>query len=168
VNTNRFDKFTHQKKKLKKMITNKKATHDYHILERWEAGVVLKGSEVKSIREGKVNFIDSFVRVISGELFLHNLHIALYARTSQPNLDPKRPRKLLLHHGEIRKLIGTLSQKGLTLIPLSIYFKKGKVKVGIGLAKGKRLYDKRQKLREISIEREIKRTLKERKRYYPH
>jgi len=150
------------------MITNKKATHDYHILERWEAGVVLKGSEVKSIREGKVNFIDSFVRVISGELFLHNLHIAPYARTSQPNLDPKRPRKLLMHHGEIRKLIGTLSQKGLTLIPLSIYFKKGKVKVGIGLAKGKRLYDKRQKLREISIEREIKRTLKERKRYYPH
>jgi SsrA-binding protein len=150
------------------MITNKKATHDYHILERWEAGVVLKGSEVKSIREGKVNFIDSFVRVISGELFLHNLHIAPYARTSQLNLDPKRPRKLLLHHGEIRKLIGTLSQKGLTLIPLSIYFKKGKVKVGIGLAKGKRLYDKRKKLREISIEREIKRTLKERKRYYPH
>lgn len=150
------------------MITNKKATHDYHILETWEAGVVLKGSEVKSIREGKVNFIDSFVRVISGELFLHNLHIALYARTSQPNLDPKRPRKLLLHHSEIRKLIGTLSQKGLTLIPLSIYFKKGKVKVGIGLAKGKRLYDKRRKLREISIDREIKRTLKERKRYYPH
>ncbi len=150
------------------MITNKKATHDYHILERWEAGVVLKGSEVKSIREGKVSFTDSFVRVISGELFLHNLHIAPYACTSQGNLDPKRPRKLLLHHGEIKKLIGTLSQKGLTLIPLSIYFKKGKVKLGIGLAKGKHLYDKRQKLREISIEREIKRTLKERKRYYPH
>ena len=147
------------------MITNKKATHDYHILERWEAGVVLKGSEVKSIREGKVSFTDSFVRVISGELFLHNLHIAPYTCTSQRNLDPKRPRKLLLHHGEIQKLIGTLSQKGLTLIPLSIYFKKGKVKLGIGLAKGKRLYDKRQKLREISIEREIRRTLKERKRY---
>ncbi len=150
------------------MITNKKATHDYYILERWEAGVVLKGSEVKSIREGKVSFADSFVRVISGELFLHNLHIAPYACTSQGNLDPKRPRKLLLHHGEIKKLIGTLSQKGLTLIPLSIYFKKGKVKLGIGLAKGKHLYDKRQKLREISIEREIRRTLKERKRYYPH
>jgi len=146
------------------LITNKKATHDYYILERWEAGVVLKGSEVKSIREGKVSFTDSFVRVISGELFLHNLHIAPYACTSQGNLDPKRPRKLLLHHGEIKKLIGTLSQKGLTLIPLSIYFKKGKVKLGIGLAKGKHLYDKRQKLREISIEREIRRTLKERKR----
>lgn len=149
------------------MITNKKATHDYHILETWEAGVVLKGSEVKSIREGKVSFTDSFVRVKAGELFLHNLHIALYACTSQPNLDSKRPRKLLLHRYEIQKLIGTLSQKGLTLIPLSIYFKKGKVKLGIGLAKGKRLYDKRQKLREISIEREIKRTLKERKIHYP-
>ena len=150
------------------MITNKKATHEYQILETWEAGVVLKGSEVKSIREGKVSFTDSFARVKEGELFLYNLHIAPYACTSQGNLDPKRPRKLLLHHGEIQKLIGTLSQKGLTLIPLSIYFKKGKVKLGMGLARRKRLYDKRQKLREISIEREISRTLKEQKRYCPN
>lgn len=150
------------------MITNKKAAHDYHILETWEVGVVLKGSEVKSIREGKVSFTDSFARVKEGELFLYNFHIAPYTCTSQRNLDPKRPRKLLLHHAEIQKLIGTLSQKGLTLIPLSIYFKRGKAKLGMGLARRQRLYDKRQKLREISIEREISRTLKERKRYCPN
>jgi len=144
------------------VIINKKARYQYQILNKWEAGIVLKGSEVKSIREGKVIFGDSFARIKKGEIFLYNLHIAPYVFTHERDYDPKRERKLLLHKTEIEKLIGILIQKGLTLIPLSIYLKKGRVKLEIGLARGKRLYDKRRKLKEKAVDREVKRTLKKR------
>lgn len=131
------------------------------MVERYETGIVLKGSEVKSIRDGRVSFVDSFAQIKRGEIFLHNLHIAPYPFDNNPGYNPRRERKLLLHKNEIEKLTGTLAQKGLTLIPLSIYFKKGRAKVEIGLAKGRHLYDKRRKLREKAAEQEVKRTLKE-------
>jgi len=143
------------------LIVNKKARHEYEILEKWEAGIALKGAEVKSIREGKVDFTDSFIRIKNGEAFIYNLHIAPYSALGQlGNYDPKRERKLLLHRREIRSLSGTLSQKGLTLIPLSIYFKRERVKLEIGLAKGRRLYDKRRKLKEKALKKQIEQTLK--------
>jgi len=141
------------------LIVNKKATYQYEIFERWEAGIVLKGTEVKSIREGRVSFIDSFVQIRGGEVFLYNLHIAPYSATSF-DYNPKRERKLLLHKSQIRRLAGILTQRGLTLIPLCIYFKKNKVKVEIGLAKGKKLYDKREKIKRRIVERESRRILK--------
>ncbi len=143
------------------MIVNKKATYQYEILEKWEVGIVLKGAEVKSIREGKVNFTDSYIRIREGEVFLHNLHISPYSASSF-NYEPKRERKLLLHKPQIRRLSGILAQKGLTLIPLCIYFKENKVKVEIGLAKGKKLYDKREKIKRRIIERETRRIIKNR------
>lgn len=147
------------------MFVNKKVKHLYDILETYEAGVSLKGSEVKSIREGRVSFTDScFVRPINGEMYLCNLHIAPYSSASQ-SYDPKRERKLLLHKREINKLSGALSQKGLTLVPLRIYFKRGKVKVEIGLAKGRRKYDKREKLKREHLERQMRREIKERERF---
>jgi len=142
------------------VIANKKARYKYEVVESCEAGIVLKGSEVKSIRDGRVSFVDSFAQIKKGEIFLYNLHIAPYPFDNNPGYEPKRERKLLLHKKEIEKLTGTLAQKGLTLIPLSIYFKKGRVKVEIGLARGKRLYDKRRKLREKAVEQEVRRTLK--------
>ena len=142
------------------MIANKKARYKYEVVESCEAGIVLKGSEVKSIRDGRVTFVDSFAQIKRGEIFLYNLHIAPYPFDNNPGYEPKRERKLLLHKNEIEKLTGTLAQKGLTLIPLSIYFKKGRAKIEIGLAKGKRLYDKRRKLREKAVEQEVRRTLK--------
>lgn len=145
------------------MMINKKAKYEYHILEKWEAGIVLRGSEVKSIREGRASFTDSFARARKGEIFLYNLHISPYEADSSPSYDPKRERKLLLHKKQIKSLIGTLSQKGLTLIPLRIYFKNGKAKVELGLARGKRLYDKREKIKERIVQREIRRVLKERR-----
>ena len=143
------------------MIVNKKARYQYEVIERWEAGIVLKGSEVKSIRDGRVTFVDSFAQIKRGEIFLYNLHIALYPFDHNPGYEPRRERKLLLHKKEIERLAGTLAQKGLTLIPLSIYFKKGRAKIEIGLARGKRFYDKRRKLKERAVDQEIKRTLKE-------
>ena len=147
------------------MIVNKKARYEYEILRKWEAGIVLKGAEVKSVREGRVSFTNSFIRIKDSEVFLYNLHIASYSNSSQVDYDPKRERKLLLHKNEIKSLIGTLTQKRLTLIPLSVYFKEGKVKLEIGLAKGKRLYDKREKLKEKTVEKEIRRTLKRREKF---
>ena len=146
------------------MIANKKARYQYEVVESYEAGIVLKGSEVKSIRDGRVSFVDSFAQTKRGEIFLYNLHIAPYPFDNNPGYNPRRERKLLLHKNEIEKLSSTLAQKGLTLIPLSIYFKKGRAKVEIGLAKGKRLYDKRRKLREKAVEQEVKRTLKDKLR----
>ncbi len=143
------------------MIANKKARYQYEVVESYEAGIVLRGSEVKSIRDGRVNFVDSFAQTKRGEIFLYNLHIAPYPFDNNPGYEPRRERKLLLHKKEIEKLTSTLARKGLTLIPLSIYFKKGRAKVEIGLAKGKHLYDKRRKLREKAVEQEVKRTLKE-------
>lgn len=148
------------------MIINKKARYQYEILDKWEAGIVLKGSEVKSIREGRVIFGDSFARAKEGEIFLYNLHIDPYVFTHERDYNPKKERKLLLHKVQIKRLMGTLTQKGLTLIPLSIYLKKGKVKLEIGLARGKRLYDKRRKLKEKAVDREVKSTLKERGRSF--
>lgn len=146
------------------MIANKKARYQYEVVESYEAGIVLRGSEVKSIRDGRVNFVDSFAQTKRGEIFLYNLHIAPYPFDNNPGYEPRRERKLLLHKNEIEKLTSTLARKGLTLIPLSIYFKKGRAKVEIGLARGKRLYDKRRKLRERAVEQEVERTLKDKLR----
>lgn len=152
---------------MKKAIINKKAKHEYEILDKWETGIVLKGWEVKSTRERRVNFANSFAQINKkGEIFLYNLDIAPYTSIGRADYDTKRERKLLLHKSEIRRLIGILSQKGLTLVPLSVYFKKGKVKVEIGLAKGKKLYDKREKLKRKAIDREVRHTLKEKRKFY--
>ena len=145
-----------------KQFVNRKARHEYEIVDKWEAGIALQGSEVKSIREGGVSFTGSFAHIKEGEAYLHNLHIAPYSAIGYPAGDPKRERKLLLHKREIQSLTGTLNQKGLTLIPLRIYFKRGIAKVEIGLGRGRRLYDKRQKLKEKDTKRQIERTLKER------
>src|SRR3990167_2249404 len=125
------------------VVTNRKAYHDYFIEETFEAGLVLRGTEVKSLREGRVNLKDSFARVEREELFLYNCHISPYSHGNISNHDPTRTRKLLLRKGEIEKLIGKTQQKGMTLIPLKIYFKRGWAKVELALAKGKKLYDKR-------------------------
>ncbi len=145
-----------------KQFVNRKARHEYEIVDKWEAGIALQGSEVKSIREGGVSFTGSFAHIKEGEAYLHNLHIAPYSAIGYPAGDPKRERKLLLHKREIQSLTGTLNQKGLTLIPLRIYFKRGIAKVEIGLARGRKLYDKRRKLKEKDTRRQIERTLKER------
>jgi SsrA-binding protein len=120
----------------KVVATNRKARHEYHILDEWEAGIALTGSEVKSLREGKVSFQDAFARVEHGEVWLHSLHIAPYVQANRQNHDPLRPRKLLLHRHEIRKLIGKVEEKGLTLVPLEIYFHRGYAKVRLALARG--------------------------------
>jgi SsrA-binding protein len=142
-------------------IENKKAYHDYEILERIESGIVLKGSEVKSIRDGKVSFKDSYAKVENGEVFLHNFYIAPYPN-SCIKLDPLRKRKLLLKKNEIRRLERKVSEKGLTMVPLSVYFNnKGLAKIELGLVKGKKLFDKRKELKEREIERQIQRKMKE-------
>jgi len=141
------------------MLVNKKISRDYEIIEKIEAGIVLEGSEVKSIREKRVNFTDSFVRIKNGEAWLCNLHIAPYSHATL-SYDPRRERKLLLHKSQIKRLSGLTSQKGLTVLPLRIYFKRNKAKVEIGIAKGKRKYDKREILKRKDIEREIKREIK--------
>ncbi len=134
---------------------NKKAFHNYEIIDRYEAGIVLHGSEVKAIREGRVNLLDSYARVKDDELWLNNCHISPYSHGSPLQHEPTRPRKLLLHRREINKLIGKTIKTGLTIVPLSLYFKNGKIKIEIALARGKRLYDKREKARRKAIQREI-------------
>lgn len=142
----------------KKIIaTNRKATHDFFILEKYEAGIVLNGTEIKAIRQGKVNIKESFARIIKGEVYLINMHIGHYSHGNIYNHEPLRDRKLLMHKKEIAKLIGKLSQKGLTLIPLSLYFKKNLVKVELALAKGKKLYDRREDIKKRDLQREEKR-----------
>lgn len=142
---------------------NKRARHDYHILETWEAGIVLTGTEVKSLRNGKANLTDAYGIVRDGELFLLNLHIPLYEQGNQFNHDPVRTRKLLLHRREIRRLIGSVERQGLTLVPLELYFNpRGVAKVRLALAKGKKLHDKRETARERDAEREIARALRSR------
>ena len=145
----------------KLIATNKKARRDYHILDEFEAGLVLKGAEVKALREAKANLSDSFARVENKEILLYSLHISLYSKSSERSYEPTRPRKLLLHRKEIEKLTGKVSEKGLSLIPLKIYFKRGKAKVGIALARGKKLYDKREVLKRKTAEREMRRAFKE-------
>ena len=142
------------------IATNRTAHRDYAILESFEAGIELRGGEVKSLRAHRANLKDSFGRIEAGEVYLYNLHISPYEYNTGSLEDPKRPRKLLLHKSEIRKLIGQTSQKGLTLIPLKIHFKRGFAKVELALARGKRLYDKREQLRRKTVEREITRELR--------
>ena len=144
------------------IVRNKKAFHDYHILERYEAGIVLAGTEVKAIREHQVSFKDCFARVVNGEVWLENCNISPYSHGNIQNHDPRRSRKLLLSRREINKLIGETTKGGLTLIPLQMYFRNGKVKVEIALAKGKRLFDKREKARRKAVEREIESEMKRR------
>jgi SsrA-binding protein len=141
------------------VISNRKARHDYHVLDTWEAGIVLEGSEVKSIREGHANLQDAYARVEDGEIWLHGMHILPYA-FSRAELDPVRRRKLLLHHKEIAELWQRTRDKGFTIVPLRVYFKDGRAKVEIGLARGKRNYDKRQVLAERDAKREAERALR--------
>ena len=143
---------------------NRKAFHDYHILETFEAGIALLGTEVKGIREGQANLRDSFARVDRGEVWLFNVHINPYSHRGYVDHDPKRKRRLLLHKYEIRKLIGKTVEKGLTLVPTKMYFKNGKVKVALALARGKEAHDKRETLRRREIDRETRAAVKERVR----
>ena len=136
---------------------NKRARHDYSILDTWEAGLALTGTEVKSLRAGKANLSDSYGVVHGGEVFLLNLHISPYAQGNQFNHEPTRTRKLLLHRREIRRLIGAVERQGLTLVPLDLYFRRGKAKVTLALGKGKKLHDKRADERRKDDEREMAR-----------
>jgi SsrA-binding protein len=145
----------------KVVATNRKARHEYEILESYEAGLVLKGPEVKSLREGKVGFQDAFARVEGGEAWIYNLHISPYEQANRYNVDPLRTRKLLLHRDEIRRLIGKVEEKGLTLIPVELYFARGRAKVSLALARGRRLYDKREKLKRDIQNREARRALRD-------
>jgi SsrA-binding protein len=143
---------------------NRKAFYDYHILETFEAGIALLGTEVKGIREGQANLRDSFARLEKGEVWLFNVHINPYSHRGYVDHDPKRKRRLLLHKHEIRKLIGKTVEKGLTLVPTKMYFKNGKVKVAIALAKGKQDHDKRETMRRREADRETRAAVKERVR----
>jgi SsrA-binding protein len=150
-----------ERRKAERIIAdNRKAHHDYHLIETFEAGVALVGTEVKAIREGRVNLRDSFARVTNGEVFVHNVHIGSYSSRGYADHDALRPRKLLLHRHEIRKLIGKTVERGLTLVPIRMYFKDGRVKVAISLAKGKQAHDKRETIRRREIDRESRAAIK--------
>ncbi|MEK6656899.1 MAG: SsrA-binding protein SmpB [Nitrospirota bacterium] len=149
---------------MKIVATNKKAYHDYHIEESYEAGMLLKGTEVKSLREGRANLKDSFARVDNEEIFLYNCHISPYSHGNIANHDPLRTRKLLMHKGEIQRLMGKMMQKGYTLLPLKIYFKDGKAKIELALAKGKKQYDKREDIKKRDAAREMEKAFKEGRR----
>ncbi len=147
------------------LALNRKARHDYFIEESIEAGLVLKGVEVKSMRDGKVNLRDSFVVIRNGEAWVRNMHVTPFARAStHEEVDPLRPRKLLLHRRQIQKLEATIAQKGMTLVPLRLYLVNNRAKLEIGLAKGKKLYDKRDTIAERDSRRDIERALRERQR----
>jgi len=146
---------------IKIVCQNRKARHEYEILDTIEAGMALLGPEVKSLREGRANLSDGYVVFQKGEAWLQNIHISPYPyATNVGTLDPLRPRKLLLHRREIRKLMGKTQERGLTLIPLKIYFKRGKAKVELGLARGKKIYDKRETLKRRAIDREMQKRFK--------
>ena len=143
---------------------NRKARHDFHLLETFEAGIVLLGTEVKSIREGRVNLRDSFARAEGGQVFLHNVHISPYSHRGYANHEPLRPRKLLLHRDEIRKLTGKTVIRGMTLVPVRMYFKNGRVKVAVALARGKKEHDRRDAERQADADREARAAMKTRRR----
>lgn len=143
------------------LVDNRKAWHDYEIVEAFEAGLVLTGTEMKSLRGGKGNLRDSFARIEKGEVIIHNFHISPYEQGNRANVDPLRPRKALLHREEIHRLIGKTREKGLTLIPLKVYLSHGYAKVEMGLGRGKRQYDKRVAIAERETARERERALKE-------
>ncbi|MFC2103650.1 SsrA-binding protein SmpB [Bacteroidota bacterium] len=144
----------------KNIIVNRKARYEYSIIQIWEAGIVLVGTEVKSLRQGKANLVDGYAKVDKGEVWLVNLHISEYVQGNINNHEPKRQRKLLLNKSEIKKLTDKLKDKGLTLIPLRLYFKKGKVKVELALAKGKKAYDKRKDIAKRDFQRDQERKIK--------
>lgn len=144
---------------------NRRARHDYHIEESYEAGIVLTGSEIKSVRAGRVNLRGSYARIFNDEVFVYEMHISPYEQSGTYfNHEPTRPRKLLLHRREIRRLIGLVRQKGLTLVPLRIYFKGRRAKVELGVARGKKLYDKREDIAKREAQRDIERVMKSRSR----
>lgn len=142
------------------LITNKRAEHDYFIISRIEAGIALKGTEVKSLRNGKANFLDSYVDFINGEAFLVNMHISEYSHGNRYNHEEKRKRKLLLNKAEIRKFQQKVKERGYTVIPLRAYLKNGKIKIEIALARGKKLYDKRESIAKKDLKRELERKYK--------
>ena len=146
------------------IATNRKARHDYEILETYEAGLVLRGTEVKSLREGQVNFKDSYAAINGNEAWLIGCHIAPYHHGTDANHDPDRSRKLLLHRREIARLLGKTAERGLTLVPLRLYFKEGRAKLEIGLARGKKVYDKRASIRERDERREMAKEVRARQR----
>jgi SsrA-binding protein len=148
----------------KNIAENRKAFHDFHILETFEAGIVLVGTEVKAIREGSANLRDSFARLEDGEIWLYNVHINPYTHRGYSSHEPTRKRKLLLHRREIRKLIGKVVEKGLTLVPTRLYFQNGHVKVALALAKGKQAHDKRETIKKREADRETRAAVKERQR----
>ncbi len=149
---------------LKVIARNKRARHDYHIIDAVEAGIVLKGPEVKSVRLGKIQLIESYARVEGGEVFLHGAHISPYEYGNRFNVDPLRRRKLLLHKTEIRRLNRQVTEKGMTLVPLSAYIKNGVVKIEVGVCRGKKTYDKRETLAKRDAEREMERAVRRRGR----
>ncbi len=154
-----------EREKAQRLIAdNRKARHDYHILETYEAGIALLGTEVKAIREGRVNLRDSYARTEQGEVWMMNVHISPYSHRGYAEHPEMRQRKLLMHRHEIRKLIGRTAEKGLTLVPLQMYFKKGRVKVLVGLAKGKQAHDKRETIRRREVDRETRAAMKAGKR----
>jgi len=142
---------------IKIICTNRKARHDYFIVDEMEAGIVLVGTEVKSLRMGKANLKDSYARIKKGEIFVHQLHIGVYSHAFFDNHDPLRVRKLLLHKREIKRLIGKIQNKGITLVPTALYFSKGKAKIRIAMAKGKRKYDKREAIKKRDQKRDMER-----------
>jgi SsrA-binding protein len=142
------------------LARNRKALHEYHVEDTWEAGIVLLGPEVKSARDGRVNLAGAFATVDGGEVWLHDMHISPYDPASQFNADPLRRRKLLLNRREIRRLIGATQQKGYTLVPLDVYLRGGRIKMTIALARGKKLYDKRETLKRKAAERDVERAMK--------
>jgi len=148
----------------KVISTNRKARHDYHIEETYEAGIVLTGTEVKSVRNTRVNLKDSYARVDNGEIFLYNMHISPYEQGNRFNHEPMRVRKLLMHKAEIGRLAGKTQEKGYSLIPLKVYLKKGLVKIELGLAKGKKLYDKRRDIAERDSKREMERAFRDKQK----
>lgn len=149
-----------QKETQKLIANNKKAFHDYFIDETYEAGIALHGTEVKSMRMGKCSIKESFIRIENGEVFVYGMHISPYEKGNIFNKDPLRVKKLLMHKYEINKLAGKIAEKGYTLVPLQVYFKEGRVKVEIGLARGKKLYDKRQDIAKKDQRREVQREFK--------
>ena len=154
---------TEREKAQTSIAENRKAFHDFHLLETFEAGIVLLGTEVKAIREGRVNLRDSFARVEDGEVFLYNVNISPYSHRGYADHEPLRRRKLLLHRDEIRKLIGKTVEKGMTLVPVRLYYKKGRVKVAVSLAKGKKEYDKRETIKRREADRETRAAVKARR-----
>ena len=155
---------TEREKAQANITENRKAFHDYHLLETFEAGMVLLGTEVKAIREGRVNLRDSFARVEDGEVYLYNVNISSYSHRGYADHEPLRRRKLLLHRNEILKLVGKTVEKGMTLVPVRMYIKNGRVKVAVSLAKGKKEYDKRETIKRRETERETRAAIKERRR----